>query len=387
MATLRLGIDASGARRGAQEFGRSADEIKRKAREIHGSLGGAKVGFEGLKKSIFEVARAVPGPGPGLGHVVRGFAADMGELDASFAAIGGFGEAAVGLGPGSRGPEGTGLEQRTRRVDELEQSLDNLAQQQAATARVFEESRAPLAELDTGLGELNERVASGTVTWDRYGRAVGKAQLQLGQAADKSRDLTRAAADASRAVSSAFGEAVIEGENLVEVLEGLEGTLLRILTRFTVTRPLERAIAGLFGGGGLDLGALLDAGGEIAGGAGSELLSNVGADVLHGGGIVGAANVAQRVLPAEVFAGAPRFQLGLAPDEFPAVLHRGEAVIPANIVRAIRGGQDGGGQQAIVINGPLISVNTPDAGSFRTSEAQLGTQVVRALDRVRGRMT
>lgn len=382
MPTLRLGIDASGARRGAQEFGRSADEIKRKAGEIRGSLAGTEGGFERLRKSISETIRAVSGPGPGLGPGGRGFAADIGELDASFAAIGSLGDATSGLGPGSR-LEGAELQERTRRVDELERSLDDLAQQQAATARVFEESHVPLAEFDSGLGELNERVASGTVTWDNYGRAVGEAQLQLDQAADKSRDLSRAAGDVSRALSSAFGEAVIEGENLVEVVEGLESALLRILTRSTVTRPLEQAIGGLFGG--VDVGALLGAGEEIAGGAGGELLSGIGTDVLHGGGIVGVSPAPERLLPAAEFANAPRFQFGLGLDEFPAVLHRGEAVIPAEIVQAIRAAPQRREARPSAVN-VNMTVVTPDANSFRANESQITAQIVRSADRVRARM-
>lgn len=48
----------------------------------------------------------------------------------------------------------------------------------------------------------------------------------------------------------------------------------------------------------------------------------------HSGGIVGQTGGSYRLAPASAFAGAPRLHSGLAPDEFPAILQRGEAVIP-----------------------------------------------------------
>lgn len=54
----------------------------------------------------------------------------------------------------------------------------------------------------------------------------------------------------------------------------------------------------------------------------------VPATQFHAGGVVGSGGVSRSV-PASVFIGAPRFHTGLASDEFPAILQRGETVIPA----------------------------------------------------------
>ena len=63
------------------------------------------------------------------------------------------------------------------------------------------------------------------------------------------------------------------------------------------------------------------------GGAFGDLLSVFG---FHRGGIVGAGGVAQNMSPL-LFGNAPRYQTGgiagLAPNEVPAVLHRGEEVL------------------------------------------------------------
>lgn len=51
------------------------------------------------------------------------------------------------------------------------------------------------------------------------------------------------------------------------------------------------------------------------------------AGIFHEGGVVGEPAPARAVSPA-VFSGAPRLHSGLLPDEFPAILQRGETVIP-----------------------------------------------------------
>lgn len=48
----------------------------------------------------------------------------------------------------------------------------------------------------------------------------------------------------------------------------------------------------------------------------------------HKGGTVGTDTAPTRIVPASLFAHAPRLHQGLAPDEFPAILQRGETVIP-----------------------------------------------------------
>lgn len=74
--------------------------------------------------------------------------------------------------------------------------------------------------------------------------------------------------------------------------------------------------SGLFGGGGTPgtLGGLTE-------------FQTAGA-LFHAGGMVGKDLVPTRSVPASLFAHAPRLHRGLAGDEFPAILQRGETVIP-----------------------------------------------------------
>lgn len=53
----------------------------------------------------------------------------------------------------------------------------------------------------------------------------------------------------------------------------------------------------------------------------------IGGGVFHMGGIVGQIGTPTRMIPAAAFAGAPRLHNGLAADEFPAILQRGERVL------------------------------------------------------------
>ena len=68
---------------------------------------------------------------------------------------------------------------------------------------------------------------------------------------------------------------------------------------------------------------------------------------MHNGGTVGGANGWSQSAPAVAFAGAPRFHggglPGLAADEVPAILQRGEEVLAKNNPRNILNG--GGTQQ------------------------------------------
>ena len=91
------------------------------------------------------------------------------------------------------------------------------------------------------------------------------------------------------------------------------------------------------------------------------------------GGIVGLTRVSMRRYDPAMFAGARRYQgggfPGLGSDEVPAILHRGEEVIPA--------GERGRGGN--IYN--TWHVRTNDAGSFLRSQAQVEGMVARAVRR------
>lgn len=86
------------------------------------------------------------------------------------------------------------------------------------------------------------------------------------------------------------------------------------------------------------------------------------ASIAHGGGVVGADAFGARTVPSLAFAGAPRLHRGLAADEFPAILQRGETVLTPGQMRAVAAG---GGQRPIVVqNEHHWHIAAMDSASF-----------------------
>jgi hypothetical protein len=143
--------------------------------------------------------------------------------------------------------------------------------------------------------------------------------------------------------------------------------------------------AGDFGGGidgglGGGIGASDLAGG--LGGTGFDFSSLGGSLVgaYHGGGIAGTPSGMQRYVPDWVWATAPRYHTGtagagLAPNEVPAVLTRGEKVTPAGAASA--------GASSIIY--APTNVYASDVGSFRSSSKQLAVSQQRSADRAQSR--
>lgn len=110
-----------------------------------------------------------------------------------------------------------------------------------------------------------------------------------------------------------FEAAITGGKDLL----GIVGDIIRDLGRMFLHQGFQALFSGGFGGGGGLLGGFLIPG------------------ILHSGGIAGTDGYGHsRALPASVWDNAPRYHnggiAGLLPNEVPAILERGERVIPAN---------------------------------------------------------
>lgn len=97
-------------------------------------------------------------------------------------------------------------------------------------------------------------------------------------------------------------------------------------------------------------------GGPGAGGGGA--LGGILASVLHSGG---QQSGVRREVPVNAMISAPRFHNGLRADEFPAILQKGEEVIPKDEV----GRRDRGDFTQV------FNITTPNADSFRASRRQI----------------
>jgi tape measure domain-containing protein len=131
---------------------------------------------------------------------------------------------------------------------------------------------------------------------------------------------------------SAFEDAAISGKNFGDVLMGVFQDIQRMALRQFVTKPL---FEGLFGGGA---------------GGGAGLFGSLFSGFFHGGGIVGGTPTFSRSVPALAFAGAPRYHsggiAGLRPDEVPAILQKGEVVLP----KGSSGGSGSSGLNVVINN-------------------------------------
>ncbi len=140
--------------------------------------------------------------------------------------------------------------------------------------QVFQATRTPAELLQQQIEKLNALLQQGAIDWDTYARATFDAQDAFDKAtkevAEKTKDVDSVARELGLTFSSAFEDAIVEGGNLRDVLQGLEKDILRIVTRKLVTEPLAGAVTGLLGGGGIGdivgkLGSLF-AGGFAEGG-------------------------------------------------------------------------------------------------------------------------
>lgn len=202
--------------------------------------------------------------------------------------------------------------------------------------------RTPAEEYEDALFRINDLYQESVISYDTYQRAVLKAQDDMAKALDKQKEklkddavtVSGFARDMGLTFSSAFEDAIVQGERLSGVLQGVAEDLIRIVMRRSVTEPLGTAVSGFIGSSGI---------GDFFG------------SLFHTGGTDGE-GVPRRVDPA-VFANAPRFHTGIGPDEQAAIIQRSEGVFTAGQMRALAPIEDvrrvaGGGTTVNIIEAP-----------------------------------
>src|SRR5690606_16716215 len=105
--------------------------------------------------------------------------------------------------------------------------------------------------------------------------------------------------------------------------------------------------------------------------AGSFFGSSTTAAVAHTGGTVGYSTNFTRQVPSSRLSPAPRLHNGLRSDEFPAILQRGEQVIPKG--------------QRMESSSPTINIYAQDAGSIVRNRGQSSANVFSELQRYKRR--
>lgn len=181
----------------------------------------------------------------------------------------------IETGPARGGWDGAeGLADVLSRIGE--ESRDTAANMRALMAvqseakGIYERTRTPAEVLAAQMERYNALLDEGYINWDTYSRAVFQAQEafeSVGRTAEESRAgiaaIDKTARDLGWTFSSAFEDAIISGNKLRDVLQGLLQDVLRIAVRSSITAPLGDALTGVFSG---MFGGARAAGGPVSGG-------------------------------------------------------------------------------------------------------------------------
>jgi lambda family phage tail tape measure protein len=205
------------------------------------------------------------------------------------------------------------------------------------------------------LKEIYDKSLLDSDKWeDGASRALKRYADEATNAAKNAEDLFGSAA---QKVEDTLVDMVTTGEfsfkKLGDLVQSIEQDILRMFIRQQITGPIAGAL------------------GDFVKGSGGDIFGSIFSSIFHDGGVVGASSVARRAVPSHLFAGAPRFHNGLMPDEFPAILQKGETVLP-------RDSKMGG-------NNITFNITTPNAQSFMDSQGQIMSKLATQLGRHKSR--
>ena len=191
-----------------------------------------------------------------------------------------------------------------------------------AARRARDETLAALDETAEGYEALAARAEA--VYRERIAGAAAAAAEEQAAAAEAAAQAEAATARAFQGMEDALVSFVTTGRaSFSDLVNSMIADIARLVIRQSITGPLAGALAGalgdVFGGGGTPAPAAASSG-------------NIFHAVYHSGGLAGAPGGVRRSVPPALFAAAPRLHgggiAGLRPDEVPAILQRGETVLP-----------------------------------------------------------
>ena len=209
----------------------------------------------------------------------------------------------------------------------------------AAKYKLLDEAKERGLDLDSrqvATGEtLREQI-------DRQAASIGELTAKYDQAQERAAFFEGVQKD----LKDGFIDAIVEGESLSGVLENLAKSLAKAALQAALFN--EGPFASGSGGGLL---------GGLGGGSGGLLGGAIIPGILHSGGTAGKDGYGHgRSVSSAVFKGAPRYHnggiAGLRPNEVPAILEKGERVIP----NGQGGGAEAGGVVRVIIEeGPMFA--------------------------------
>ncbi len=172
---------------------------------------------------------------------------------------------------------------------------------------------------------------------------------------------------AAKGIEDSLTDLVTTGSINMQKLDNVVQSVVQDITRSLIKQNITGPLTGW-------LSDSLSGRSDSGGGGIFSGFSSIFSSIFHDGGVVGETGAPHRAMPSWLFAGAPRFHDGLAPDEFPAILQKGETVLPKN-----------SSQSSTPVN-VIMNITTPDASGFRASQAQIAAEAARNIHRARRNM-
>jgi len=215
--------------------------------------------------------------------------------------------------------------QESKAFDDYANKLNMLAQMYGTTSEKYQEAVDRLTEKYLQL----ENVASGS---------TARAKAEIGDMRDvfveKMDDMEMAVRGWGNDFTNKLTDVVMIGKaNFSDLANSIIRDMIRMYIQAQITLPLMKAISAYAGTAGTAFRYDTNMGSQQ-----TQMLAQQDAGLYHGGGIVGSDSPAsRRLFPAGLFASAQRFHSGLLPNEFPAVLQKGEAVLTPGQLRAVAG--------------------------------------------------
>jgi hypothetical protein len=145
-----------------------------------------------------------------------------------------------------------------RNLDNAQKAHEEFTRRQDLSKQIIEATRTPLEQYLAQLRDLQSLLDEGSITYDTATRAAEQYKTELEDSDESVKNLKDGFGGFADVIGTAFEDAIIEGGNLRDVLDGLLKDIQRIALRIAVTKPLEEGIGKLFGGilGGFGGGSL-----------------------------------------------------------------------------------------------------------------------------------
>ncbi len=266
-----------------------------------------------------------------------------------------------------------GLEAVVPTPEEVE-SVMAMSEALRAQSGALDEGYTPATK---GAAEATMELADATVGLDAALKAPDPAAM-----AEDMEELSALGQQVGNSFASAFERAVFSGEELSDVLSALALDLARLVLQQQVLGPLAGGVGSIFDA---VFGAILGVPGGSVGG-----VTQGGSTSLHTGGLVAHGAPLTRTIAPSVWLGASRYHFGgLAGDEVPAILRRGEEVLTRDDPRhrangGLGGGMAGGGvtiHQTISIDAKAVNENGVDGAAADAVGRQMRAAVRSAVQR------